>query len=181
MSKLGSKRLSKCKKAISEYLSNFDWGYSYFSRSDKEKRNEIISLLKFNFEVIAFIAIIYSFNKEYFEFPLLESTGMLSALLSYSFLMLIGIGYVFGKVLYLDYMPHKEVSEMSINISYYIIFAEIIASIFFLICVISNEWMFSIPIIGFGLMLLFTVTLESFVWKSMNEEKNEEKKRDEKE
>lgn len=180
MSKLGSKRLSKCKKAISEYLSNFDWGYSYFSRSDKEKRNEIISLLKFNFEVIAFIVIVYSFNKEYFEFSLLESTGML-ALLSYSFLMLIGLGYVFGKVLYLDYMPRKEVSEMSINISYYIIFTEIIASIFFLICVISNEWIFSIPIIGSGLMLLFTITLESFVWKSMNEQKNEEIKRDERE
>ena len=169
------------KKAISEYLSNFDWGYSYFSRSDKEKRNEIISLLKFNFEVIAIIVIVYSFNKEYFEFSSLVSTGMLSVFIFYSFLMLIGIVYVFGKVLYLDYMPRKEVSEMSINISYYIIFAEIIGSIFFLIGVISNVWMFSIPIIGFDFMLLFTIVFERFVWKSMDEQKKEERKRDEKE
>ena len=34
--------------------------------------------------------------------------------------------------------------------------------------------MFSIPIIGFDFMLLFTIFLESLVWKSMNEKKKEE-------
>ncbi|MCG3257198.1 MAG: hypothetical protein KAU62_13970 [Candidatus Heimdallarchaeota archaeon] len=180
MSELKSKRSNRFKKKIKEFFLSA-WNLERFNYNNKEKRKEVVVLIRFKFEVISVFVIIYALFREYFSSKISliftgEDVYTKIAIVCYVLLILICTPYVFLRVLYRHYLVNRDVPEMVINISYFMIFAEIIASIGVLLCIIFFGFVVLSALVG-GLMLTFvTVIFYTVIREIFMEEEEENEK-----
>lgn len=157
-----------------------------FQQQKKENRKEIINLVKFQFEVIIVGAVIFGLFKDFFlsyftDFP--RTIWTFVGLSAYVFQIVVSFIYIFFGVVYSSYMLKKELYEVTLNVSTFVIFFEIISSItllFFLYFGTDKvfEILVSIALALFVFLVNTIITLELILDKEkmMSEQQNGKKR-----
>lgn len=154
-----------------------------FQKIDQKNRKEMIDLIKFQFEVIAVIAIVFGLFKDFFisnlsDFPILNWPDVSSII--YLFHIGLSVFYIFFLVLFRTYMAKKELYEITINVATFIIFFEILSSLSYVFFTFFGE-VKTLEITLFLILMMFIVSttlMIIFEWKLdkeqlMSEQQNE--------
>lgn len=157
-----------------------------FQHLEEKSRETMIKIIKFQIEIIAIFIVIYGLFREPILTSLFETTRtdwLYAGLVAYLSQIALSVLYIVFAVLVNTYLSTKKLYEVTQNISYIIIFFEIISSMFFIGFVFLGtermlEYAFVLVLtMYFALMIVFIVLERLLDKEEIDRRKQKEKER----